>query len=104
LNTPTGTAVAVAAPADGTAHLPSLENLPPGTSAVPVGPPTNANVSYLKDLWQAVRDKEVDRNDLLLALAQRSFTAPLPGDTKSPVVMADGPIPTPAPVPAPVAE
>ncbi|MGB6886764.1 MAG: transglycosylase, partial [Mycobacterium sp.] len=108
LSAPTGTAVAVAAPADGTAHLPSPENLPPGTSAVPVGSPTNANVSYLKDLWQAIRDKEVDRNDLLLALAQRSFTAPLPGDTKSPTespaVLADGAMTTPAPVPAPVAE
>ena len=108
LSAPTGTAVAVAAPADGTAHLPSPENLPPGTSAVPVGSPTNANVSYLKDLWQAIRDKEVDRNDLLLALAQRSFTAPLPGDTKSPTespaVLADGAVTTPAPVPAPVAE
>ncbi|MEX0581977.1 MAG: transglycosylase family protein [Mycobacterium sp.] len=112
LSAPTDMAVAVAAPADGTAHLPSPENLPPGTSAVPVGSPTNANVSYLKDLWQAIRDKEVDRNDLLLALAQRSFTAPLPGDTKSPTesptespaVLADGSIPTPAPVPAPVAE
>ncbi len=100
----TGTAVAVAAPADGTAHLPSPENLPPGTSATPVGSPTNANVSYLKDLWKAVQNKEIDRNELLLALAQRSFTAPIPDDTNLPAVLADGSTPTPAAVPAPVAE
>jgi hypothetical protein len=100
----TGTAVAVAAPADGIAHLPSPENLPPGTSATPVGSPTNANVSYLKDLWKAVQNKEIDRNELLLALAQRSFTAPIPDDTNLPAVLADGSTPTPAAVPAPVAE
>jgi hypothetical protein len=112
LSTPTGTAVATAAPADGTAHLPSPDSLPPGTSAEPVGSQTNANVGYLKDLWQAIQNKQVDREDLLLALAQRSFTAPIPGDTESTAVLADGsdptllPVPDPAllPVPAPAAE
>lgn len=101
LSTPTGTAVAIAAPADGTAHLPSPDSLPPGTSAEPVGSQTNANVGYLKDLWHAIQDKQVDREDLLMALAQRSFTAPIPGDTESTAVLADGSDPTLLPVPDP---
>ena len=113
--------MAIAAPADGTAHLPSPDSLPPGTSAEPVGSQTNANVGYLKDLWQAIQDKQVDREDLLMALAQRSFTAPIPGDIESTAVLADGsaptlladgsaptllPVPDPTllPVPAPAAE
>jgi len=100
--TPT-TAVVASAPADGAQHLPSLDSLPPGTSAAPVGPETNPNVSYLKDLWHAIQNKEVDRNDLLLALTQRSLTAPLPGDTDPTTIMADGSAPVLTPVQAPPA-
>jgi hypothetical protein len=100
--TPT-TAVVASAPADGAQHLPSLDSLPPGTSAAPVGPETNPNVSYLKDLWHAIQNKEVDRNDLLLALTQRSLTAPLPGDTDPTTTMADGSAPVLTPVQAPPA-
>jgi hypothetical protein len=92
------TTVTVAAPADGVQHLPSPENLPPGTSDEPVGPQTNPNVSYLKDLWQAIQNDEVDRTDLLLALSQRSLTSPVPGGTNSSAVMADGSAPVLTPV------
>ena len=78
-----------AAPADGVPHLPSPDSPPPGTSAEPVGQDTNPNVSYLKDLWHAVQNQEIDRSDLLLALTQRSFTAPLPSGTNSSGVMTD---------------
>ena len=92
------TTVTVAAPADGVQHLPSPENLPPGTSDEPVGPQTNPNVSYLKDLWQAIQNDEVDRSDLLLALSQRSLTSPVPGGANSSAVMADGSAPALTPV------
>jgi hypothetical protein len=112
------TTVTVAAPADGVQHLPSPDSLPPGTSDEPVGPQTNPNVSYLKDLWHAIQNDEVDRSDLLLALSQRSLTSPVPGGTNSSAVMADGSAPALTPVdgsapvlipgseptPAPVAE
>ena len=102
-------AIIAAAPADGAQHLPSPDSPPPGTSSAPVGPETNPNVSYLKDLWNAIQNKEVDRNDLLLALTQRSLTGPLPGGSIPTAVVADGsaagmtpvltPVPT-GPVPA----
>lgn len=84
---PDGTVVAGAAP-EGVPHLPSPDSPPPGTSTDP-SQAGNPNVSYLKELWHALKDQEIDRNDLLLALAQRSFTSPVP---------ADGAVPA-APVP-----
>lgn len=76
---PDGTVVAAAPAPEGVPHLPSPDNPPPGTSTDP-GQAGNPNVSYIKELWQALKNQEIDRNDLLLALAQRSFTAPVPGD------------------------
>ena len=87
------TAVTAAAPANGVPHLPSPDSPPPGTSDEPVGQDTNPNVSYLKDLWHAVQNQEIDRSDLLLALTQRSFTAPLPSGTNSSGVMTDPSVP-----------
>ena len=90
-----GTAAAPAAPATGSTtvaaasgqvgvpHLPSPNNLPPGTSGEPVASSDNPNVSYLRDLWHAYQDKQIDRNEFLLGLAQRSFTAPVPGANSS---------------------
>ncbi|MGI9124600.1 MAG: transglycosylase family protein, partial [Mycobacterium sp.] len=105
------TAVAAAQLPDGVPHLPSPDNPPPGTSDEPTGDPSNPNVSYIKDLWHALQNKEIDRNDLLVALAQRSFTAPIPGDAAAPPqatapasdavpAAADSPA-APAPAPAP---
>lgn len=76
----TGDTTVVAAEQIGVPHLPSPDNPPPGTSDEPIGPASNPNVSYLKELWGALKNQEIDRNDLLVALAQRSFTAPVPGD------------------------
>jgi len=87
------TAVTAAAPANGVPHLPSPDNPPPGTSDEPVGQDTSPNVSYLKDLWHAVQNQEIDRSDLLLALTQRSFTAPLPSGTNSSGVMTGPSVP-----------
>jgi len=64
---------------DGVQHLPSPQAPPPGTSTDPAQA-GNPNVSYLKELWHAVQNQEIDKNDLILALAQRSFTGPIPGD------------------------
>jgi len=75
---------------DGVSHLPSPQAPPPGTSTDP-GQATNPNVSYLKELWHAVQNEQIDRNDLLLALAQRSFTGPIPPGEAAPA---------PAPAPA----
>ena len=96
--TETGTTT-VAAPADGVQHLPSPDSLPPGTSDEPVGQNPNPNVSYLKDLWHAIQNKEVDRSDLLLALTQRSFTSAVPSGTNSSGVVADAQALTPTPAP-----
>jgi len=99
------TAVTAAAPANGVPHLPSPDNPPPGTSDEPVGQDTSPNVNYLKDLWHAVQNQEIDRSDLLLALTQRSFTAPLPSGTNSSGVMTGPSVPastgTAATVPVP---
>lgn len=96
-----GTVVAAAAP-DGVPHLPSPQSPPPGTSTDP-GQQGNPNVSYLKELWHALKNEEIDRNDLILALAQRSFTGPIPpGSTTAggPVTdLAAGPAPAPADAP-----
>ena len=89
--TPTGTTAA--APANGVPHLPSPDNPPPGTSDEPDGPDTIPNISYLKDLWHAVQNQEIDRSDFLLALTQRSFTAPLPTGTNSSGVMTGPSVP-----------
>ena len=70
-------------------HLPSPQNLPPGTSDEPVGPATNANVGYLKELWHAVQNQEIDRNDLLLALASRSLNTPTQSDANPAPVAVD---------------
>ena len=84
----TSTVASAQLPAD-VPHLPSPDNPPPGTSNEPVGPSANPNVSYLKDLWQALKNDEIDRNDLLIALSQRSFTSPIPGEATAPAPAGD---------------
>lgn len=60
------------APADGVPHLPSPDNLPPGTTqTAPEGP----NMSYLRYLWQAVRTPGVTMSDALILIAQRPLDA-----------------------------
>lgn len=77
-------------------HLPSPHSPPPGTSELPVGA-SNANVSYLKELWHAVQNQEIDRNDLLLALASRSLNTQAQGGETA---LAGGPVSAQAQAPA----
>lgn len=55
-------------PADGMAHLPSPDSLPPGTTQTA---PEHPTLDYLKDVWKALRTEEVTASDALLLLAQR---------------------------------
>ncbi len=92
-------ATAVAAAPAGVPHLPSPDNPPPGTTDEPLPSTDNPNVSYLRDLWHAWQNKEIDRSDLLLALAQRPFNTPVPADVPG-IPPADPAAPAPAPAPA----
>lgn len=81
-----------AAPAEGVPHLPSPDNLPPGTSTTPV---SQSRLDYLRDLWHAMRTQEVSGADALLLLTQRPLSS-------GPQVMQPvAPPPPPAPAPAP---
>lgn len=93
-------------------HLSSPENLPPGTSDVPVGPPQGRGTSYLRDLFHAYQTQEIDGKGALLLLTQRPLdpnampsngmpTAPqAPPGTPLPL----GPGPDAAPADAPPAD
>ena len=81
-------------------HLPSPENLPPGTSDAPVAP-SQPRLTYLRDLWHAMQTQEVSGGDALLLLTQR----PMVADATPPAGLPLGPqAPLPAaPAPAPAA-
>lgn len=53
---------------EGVSHLPSPDNLPPGTTQTA---PERRTLGYLRDIWQAVRTEDVTMGDALLLLAQR---------------------------------
>ncbi|MFY9921003.1 MAG: hypothetical protein WAL26_21790, partial [Mycobacterium sp.] len=88
-------------------HLLSPENLPPGTSDVPLDPPQSRGTSYLRDLWHAVQTQDISGKDAILLLTQRPLDANamptngLPAGPQAP--LPDAPPPdAPAPdVPAP---
>lgn len=61
-----------AAPPDGVPHLPSPDNLPPGTTQAA---PEGRTLGYLRDLWHAVRTQDVTGADALLLLTQRPMNA-----------------------------
>ena len=67
-------------PADGVPHLISPENLAPGTTMDPNALPNeSANVSYLRQIWDAVQSQQISGRDALLAMAtQRSLTGTAP--------------------------
>jgi hypothetical protein len=77
-------AVVDAAPAetsDGVQHLPSPDNLPPGTTqTAPEGP----KMSYLRYLWQAVQTPGITMSDALMLIAQRPMDAQAPAPTGFP--------------------
>ncbi|MCW2688705.1 MAG: transglycosylase-like protein, partial [Mycobacterium sp.] len=86
-------------------HLASPDNLPPGYTADPSQlPPEGPNVSYLKELWQAVQTQDISGKEaLLLGLSQRGMNTPIPADApgpNTPVMPGDVPPPPPgAPLP-----
>jgi hypothetical protein len=75
-----------AAPA-GMPHLPSPDNLPPGTTQTA---PERRTLGYLRDIWNSVRTEDVTMSDMLFLIAQRPMTAAPPA--------------APSPVTAPVSE
>ena len=58
-------------PPDGVSHLPSPTSLPPGTTQEAPALPDHPTLGYLKDVWTAVRGKQVSPQDALLLIAQR---------------------------------
>jgi len=94
-----GEAAGPAKPPEAVPHLPSPENLPPGTVDDPVAP-SQPRLTYLRELWHAVQTQEVSGSDALLLLTQRPLdanAAPPPGVAPGP----QPPLPPPAPPPAP---
>jgi hypothetical protein len=79
--------VAVEAAPAATPHLPSPENLPPGTTQTA---PERRTLGYLRDIWNSVRTEDVTMSDMLFLIAQRPMTAEPPA--------------APSPVTAPVSE
>ena len=70
-----------------TPHLPSPDNLPPGTTQTA---PERRTLGYLRDIWNSVRTEDVTMSDMLFLIAQRPMTAAPPA--------------APSPVTAPVSE
>jgi hypothetical protein len=68
-------------------HLPSPDNLPPGTTQTA---PERRTLGYLRDIWNSVRTEDVTMSDMLFLIAQRPMTAAPPA--------------APSPVTAPVSE
>ncbi len=68
-------------------HLPSPDNLPPGTTQTA---PERRTLGYLRDIWNSVRTEDVTMSDMLFLIAQRPMTAAPPA--------------APPPVTAPVSE
>ena len=71
-------------------HLLSPENLPPGTTDVPVEP--QGGLSYLRDIWHAMQTQDVTFSEALFLLTQR----PLNPNAVPPPGMSAHPQPLPA--------
>lgn len=84
---------------EGVPHLLSPENLPPGTSDAPATQ-SQPRLTYLRDLWHAMRTQEVSGGDALLLLTQR----PMVADATPPRGLSTEPqTPLPATPPSPEA-
>ena len=101
----TDPAAALPSMPDGMPHLASPDNPPPGTTTDPtqIGPSDGPNVSYLKDLWQAVQNHDISGKEaLIMGLAQRGMNTPYPDQAPGPnVPVAPGDPAAPPPPPAP---
>ena len=76
-------------PPDGIPHLASPDAPPPGSTMDPnaAGPGDTPNVSYLKDLWQAVQSHDISGKEaLMMGLAQRGMNTPYPDQAPGPNV------------------
>ncbi|MUL78609.1 hypothetical protein [Mycolicibacterium sp. CBMA 226] len=81
-------------------HLSSPQNLPPYTTTTADGSQDTDQLSYLRDVWQAVQEREISPKEALVLLAQR----PMDANATPPPGMPAGPqAPVVAPVPAPEA-
>jgi resuscitation-promoting factor RpfA len=76
------------APPNGVPHLPSPDALPPGSTMDPTAKGNDSpNVSYLKDLWQAVQNHDISGKEaLLMGIAQRGMNTPYPDQAPGPNV------------------
>jgi resuscitation-promoting factor RpfA len=89
-------------PPDGVPHLPSPDALPPNATMDPaVKGDDSPNVSYLKDLWQAVQNHEISGKEaLIMGLGQRNMNTPIPEQAPGPNVPTAPVDPAAAPPPA----
>jgi hypothetical protein len=94
---------ALQTPPNGTPHLASPTNLPPGSTMEPTDTGESANMSYLKQLWHAVQNNDISGRDALLAVASTRTGAPGGSVPAPPNAPAPGPAPIAdvAPAPAP---
>jgi hypothetical protein len=79
---------ALPTPPDGIPHLASPDAPPPGSTMDPtVNGAEGPNVSYLKDLWQAVQEHDISGKEaLMMGLAQRGMNTPYPDQAPGPTV------------------
>ena len=92
--------VVVAAPPNGVPHLASPDAPPPGSTMEPQDN-DSPNVSYLKDLWQAVQNHDISgKQALLMGIAQRGMNTPYPDQAPGPNVPTSPADPASAPPPA----
>jgi hypothetical protein len=105
----TDSAAALPTMPDGIPHLASPDALPPGSTMDPEanGPDDSPNVSYLKDLWQAVQNHDISGKEaLIMGLSQRGMNTPYPEGGPGPNVPITPGAPAPVdpaapPAPAP---
>ena len=91
----------VAPPAE-VPHLSSPQNLPPGTTDVPLDAGQGRTTSYLRDLWHAVQTQDISGKDAILLLTQRPLdpnAMPTNGMPAGPQAPPGSPLPAGAPVP-----
>jgi resuscitation-promoting factor RpfA len=84
----TDPAAALPVPPDGIPHLASPDSLPPGSTMDPAANGADSpNVSYLKDLWQAVQNHDISGKEaLIMGLGQRGMNTPYPQQDPGPNV------------------
>jgi hypothetical protein len=103
----TDPAAALPVPPNGVPHLASPDSLPPGSTMDPdANGADSPNVSYLKDLWQAVQSHDISGKEaLIMGLSQRGMNTPYPEQGPGPnVPIAPGAPADPAAPPPPAPE